>query len=118
MAGAMKGKWTQPDPEIPSRCTGICRRISSCVSVGVCPDNFAGERFHLFGQDGIGIDGQAHGVAYRVSCRVRTALCGFRTGTGTLEAKALAEQLDNIERIDRRVCCVPIYSAPIEVPAN
>lgn len=38
--------------------------------IGVRPDNLPRERFHLFGPDGVGIDGQAQGVANRVSCRV------------------------------------------------
>src|SRR6516164_8658091 len=50
--------------------------------IGVRPYNLPRERFYLFGQDGIGIDWQAQGVANRVSRRVRTALCGFRAGAG------------------------------------
>ena len=38
--------------------------------VGVRPDNFSRERLHLVGQNWIGIDRQAQGVAQRISRRV------------------------------------------------
>ena len=50
--------------------------------VGVCPGNFARERFHLFGQGWIGTNGQAQPVAKRVSRRASAALRGFRAGAG------------------------------------
>ena len=49
---------------------------------GVCLGNFARERFHLFGQDWIGINGQAQSVAKSVSGRAGAALRSLRAGAG------------------------------------
>jgi len=49
---------------------------------GVGPGNFARERVHLFGQNGIRINGQAQGVAKRVSRRPSATFRSFRAGAG------------------------------------
>ena len=50
--------------------------------VGAGPGNFARERFNLFGQGWIGINGQAQRVAKRVLGRASAAPRGFRAGAG------------------------------------
>ena len=51
-------------------------------SAGVCPGNFARERFDLFGQGWIGVNGQAQRVAERISGGSGTAAGGFWARTG------------------------------------
>ncbi len=49
---------------------------------GVWPGNFARERVHLFGKNGIGKNRHAQTVAKRISRRAGAALSGFRAGAG------------------------------------
>jgi hypothetical protein len=65
--------------QIDLRLRDPARELSN-FGVGVCPGNFARERFHLFGQGWIGTNGQAQPVAKRVSGRASAALGGLRPG--------------------------------------
>ena len=49
---------------------------------GVWPGDFARERVHLFGKNGIGKNRHAQPVAKRISRRAGAALSGFRAGAG------------------------------------
>ena len=54
----------------------------SDFGVGVCPGDFARQRFHLFAPDWIGRNGHAQPVAKCVARRASAALRGFRAGAG------------------------------------
>ena len=52
------------------------------LGVGLCPGNFARERFHLFGQGWIGTNGQAQPVTKGISRRASAATCSLRASAG------------------------------------